>query len=185
MAPTPPAALVTASELAKSSSDNQHFVGREHKFSFNICVDSHSLVELIFQLFAFIHQGYQVPVLKQPALPSLLGPQGQSIPTAVHPMRAGGIRSAGASPSWEMSKFPCSASSYSRSLYSYSEARSGSSRTRSYSRSFRRSRSRSYSRSPPYPGRGKGRRHNHRSRSRPRGYDQGSSFEGRRIKGEQ
>ncbi|XP_042645041.1 E3 ubiquitin-protein ligase RBBP6-like [Tyto alba] len=28
------------------------------------------------------HFGYQVPVLKQPALPSLLGPQGQSIPTA-------------------------------------------------------------------------------------------------------
>lgn len=60
---------------------NQQFVGREGKFYFNTYNDSYVLVELIFWLFAFIPKGYQVPVLRQPAIPSLLGPQGQSIPT--------------------------------------------------------------------------------------------------------
>ncbi|XP_059688105.1 E3 ubiquitin-protein ligase RBBP6-like [Gavia stellata] len=98
--------------------------------------------------------GYQVPVPRQPALPSLLGPQGQSIPTTGRPMSASTIRSAGGRPGWELPKSPCSASSSSTSLYTYSKSRSGSSRSRSYSRSFSRSPSRSYSRSPPYARRG-------------------------------
>ena len=60
---------------------NQQFVGREGKFHFNVCCDSCGLVELIFQLFAFIYNGYQVPAQRQPALPSLVGPRGQSIPS--------------------------------------------------------------------------------------------------------
>ncbi|XP_059688113.1 E3 ubiquitin-protein ligase RBBP6-like [Gavia stellata] len=98
--------------------------------------------------------GYQVPVPRQPALPSLLGPQGQSIPTTGRPMSASTIRSAGGRPGWELPKSPCSASSSSTSLYTYSKSRSGSSRSRSYSRSFSRSPSRSYSRSPLYARRG-------------------------------
>ncbi|XP_059690764.1 LOW QUALITY PROTEIN: E3 ubiquitin-protein ligase RBBP6-like [Gavia stellata] len=72
----PPAALVTTSELCKSSS-----------------LSISSLLE---------EEGYQVPVLRQPALPSLLGPQGQSISTSGVPMRASTIRSAGGGPGWEL-----------------------------------------------------------------------------------
>ncbi|XP_074442887.1 E3 ubiquitin-protein ligase RBBP6-like [Larus michahellis] len=109
----------------------------------------------------------KVPVRRQPALPSLPGPQGQSVPTTGrHPTRASTPRSAGGRPGWELSKSPYSASFYSRSSCTHSKSRSGSSRSGSYSRSFRRSPSRSFSRSPPYPRRGKGKSRNYHSRSR-------------------
>ncbi|XP_075581228.1 E3 ubiquitin-protein ligase RBBP6-like [Pelecanus crispus] len=60
--PPPPPALLPVTPPAALQS-----VGRE---------------ELIFQLFAFIHKGYQVPVQRQPAVASVLGPQGQPIPAA-------------------------------------------------------------------------------------------------------
>ncbi|KAM6032809.1 E3 ubiquitin-protein ligase RBBP6-like [Theristicus caerulescens] len=76
MTVTPPAALVTAAELSKSSS-----------------LSVSRLLE---------EKGYRVPVLRQPALPSLLGPQGQSVPTAGHATRARTVRSAGGRPGCEL-----------------------------------------------------------------------------------
>ncbi|XP_074736650.1 E3 ubiquitin-protein ligase RBBP6-like isoform X2 [Strix uralensis] len=72
---TPPAALVAAMELPQSSSLSIPGLWEE-----------------------------KVPGVRQPALPSLLGPQGQSLPTTGHPMRAGKIRSASGSPDWEVEK---------------------------------------------------------------------------------
>ncbi|KAM6225517.1 LOW QUALITY PROTEIN: E3 ubiquitin-protein ligase RBBP6-like [Spheniscus humboldti] len=74
---TLPAALVTGPGLPKSSS-----------------LSTRSLVE---------KKGYQVPILRQPAFPSLLGPPGQSRPTTGHPVRASTICSAGGRPGWELS----------------------------------------------------------------------------------
>ncbi|KAM6200296.1 LOW QUALITY PROTEIN: E3 ubiquitin-protein ligase RBBP6-like [Sarcoramphus papa] len=71
------AALLTAAELSQPSS-----------------LSVSSLLE---------EKGYQVPVLREPALPSLLGPQGQSVPTTGHPVRASTVRSAGGRPGWELS----------------------------------------------------------------------------------
>ncbi|KAM9258101.1 LOW QUALITY PROTEIN: E3 ubiquitin-protein ligase RBBP6-like [Morus bassanus] len=76
MTVVPPAALVTAAELPKSSSGSRSRLLEE--------------------------KGFWVPLLRQAALPSLLGPQGQSIPTTSHPMRASTVRSAGGRPGWEL-----------------------------------------------------------------------------------
>ncbi|XP_049653687.1 E3 ubiquitin-protein ligase RBBP6-like [Accipiter gentilis] len=46
--------------------------------------------------------GCQIPVLRQPALPSRLGPQGQSTLTTGHPARASTICSADGRPGWEL-----------------------------------------------------------------------------------
>ncbi|CAN0082763.1 unnamed protein product [Bubo scandiacus] len=75
---TPPAALVAATGRAQCSPLSIHGL-REEK-------------------------GYLVPGLRQPALPSLLGYQGRSIPTTGHPVRAGKIRSASGRPDWEVEK---------------------------------------------------------------------------------
>ncbi|XP_075580803.1 E3 ubiquitin-protein ligase RBBP6-like [Pelecanus crispus] len=144
---TPPAALVSAAQLSKPSP-----------------LSISSLLE---------EKGYQVPVQRQPAVASVVGPQGQPIPTAGHPVRARTIRSAGGRAGWELSKSPRNASSYSRRSYTYSKSRAGSSH--SYSRRFGRSHSHSYSRSPPNRRRGKGKSRNSRSRSRAHGYHQSRS----------
>ncbi|XP_075581226.1 E3 ubiquitin-protein ligase RBBP6-like [Pelecanus crispus] len=141
---TPPAALVSATQLSKPSP-----------------LSISSLLE---------EKGYQVPVQRQPAVASVLGPQGQPIPTAV---KARTICSAGGRAGWELSKSPRNASSYSRRSYTYSKSRPGSSH--SYSRRFGRSHSHSYSRSPPNRRRGKGKSRNSRSRSRAHGYHQSRS----------
>ncbi|XP_074875445.1 E3 ubiquitin-protein ligase RBBP6-like [Buteo buteo] len=73
---TPPAALVTAAEHSTYSS-----------------LSVSSLLE---------EKGCQTPVLRQPALPSRLGPQGQSTRTTGHPARASTICSAGGRPGWEL-----------------------------------------------------------------------------------
>ncbi|XP_071671341.1 E3 ubiquitin-protein ligase RBBP6-like isoform X1 [Patagioenas fasciata] len=73
---TAPAALVAAAGLSKPSS-----------------LTSSGLWE---------EQGYQVPILRQPALTSLLGPQGQSIPTNGQPVRASTVCSASGRPGWEL-----------------------------------------------------------------------------------
>ncbi|XP_075580767.1 E3 ubiquitin-protein ligase RBBP6-like [Pelecanus crispus] len=140
---TPPAALVSAAQLSKPSP-----------------LSISSLLE---------EKGYQVPVQRQPAVASVLGPQGQPIPTADLPMRAKTICSAGGRAGWELSMSPCSTSSYSRSSYTDSKSRSGSSCTRSSSRSYRRSCSHSYSRSPPYTRRRREKSGNSHSRSRVHG----------------
>ncbi|KAM6032620.1 LOW QUALITY PROTEIN: E3 ubiquitin-protein ligase RBBP6-like [Theristicus caerulescens] len=73
----PPAALVSAAELSKSSFQSVS-----------------SLLE---------EKGYRVPVLRPPALPSLLGPQGHSMHTTGHPTRASTARSAAGRAGWELS----------------------------------------------------------------------------------
>ncbi|XP_052630771.1 E3 ubiquitin-protein ligase RBBP6-like [Harpia harpyja] len=73
---TPPAALVTAAEP-----------------STYLSLSISSLLE---------EKGCQIPVLRQPALPSHLGPQGQSTLTTGHPARASTICSAGGRPGWEL-----------------------------------------------------------------------------------
>ncbi|XP_068271210.1 E3 ubiquitin-protein ligase RBBP6-like [Nyctibius grandis] len=112
----------------------------------------------------------QVPVLGQPALPRLLGSQGHSISTTGHPMRASTICSAGGRAGWELSKSPCSGSSYSGTSHTCSRTRPDSSCTHSFSKSCSHSHSRSNSRSLPYPRRGKGKSHSYRSRSRSHSY---------------
>ncbi|XP_075616703.1 E3 ubiquitin-protein ligase RBBP6-like, partial [Balearica regulorum gibbericeps] len=82
MTVTPPAALATAAGQSTSSS-----------------LSISTLLE------------EKVPAQRQPALPSLVGPQGQSIPSTGHPMTASAVRSAGGRPGWERSKSPCSNSS--------------------------------------------------------------------------
>ncbi|XP_049653233.1 E3 ubiquitin-protein ligase RBBP6-like [Accipiter gentilis] len=74
---TPPAALMTAAEASPYSP-----------------LSISSLLE---------EKGCQIPVLRQPALPSRLGPQGQStLTTEGHPARAGTICSADGRPGWEL-----------------------------------------------------------------------------------
>ncbi|XP_049653713.1 LOW QUALITY PROTEIN: E3 ubiquitin-protein ligase RBBP6-like, partial [Accipiter gentilis] len=75
---TPPAALVTAAEASTYSS-----------------LSISSLLE---------EKGCQIPVLRQPALPSRLGPQGQSTLTTGHPARASTICSADGRPGWELGR---------------------------------------------------------------------------------
>ncbi|XP_026723302.1 E3 ubiquitin-protein ligase RBBP6-like [Athene cunicularia] len=78
MALTPPAALVAATQRPRSSPLSNRGL-REEK-------------------------GYQVPGARQPAIPRVLGPQGPSIPTNGHPVRAGKIRLASGRPDWEVQK---------------------------------------------------------------------------------
>ncbi|KAM9527371.1 uncharacterized protein ACIB01_014503 isoform 6-T6 [Guaruba guarouba] len=127
----PPAALVTAAELPQSSSPSIS-----------------SLLE---------EKGCQVPVRRQLALPSLLGSQGQSVPTTGPLRRDSTVHSPGARTSCELS------------LHTYSKSRSGSSCTGSYSGSCNCSLSHSNLPSPQDPRRSRRKSRDHFSGTRSHG----------------
>ncbi|XP_064886714.1 E3 ubiquitin-protein ligase RBBP6-like isoform X1 [Columba livia] len=127
-------------------------------------------------------QGCQVPVLRHPALTSLLGPHGQSIPTNGQAVRASTVCSASGRPGWELSRSPHDAPSHSRSSYTCSKSRPGSSHSRTNSGSFSHSQSGSRSRSPPCQRRGRANSRDRRSSPRSRRHYRSRSRSCRRCR---